>query len=564
MPNRKSLLKDSPDFILFLILMIPLSAMLFIKCRYGFANIDESFYLTIPYRLTQGDVLLLHEWHLSQLISWVLQIPVKAYLLLFGSTDGIILAFRYLYVGLHICSSTALYLMLRKHSKVGAVLSSVFFCLYVPFGISAMSYNSLGIEFLTLASVVLTCASRKWTRVLSGVFFALSVLCCPYLAVVYLLYFAGVMCFRATHRSWENVAFLSMDCFFWFSVGVFATAFAFCVCVLPRIPLSKWGGIISGLFSDPEHQRSMGEGLWEYGRILFKRADVWCLVLATVLGCVIKNKSFRAVCSVIVLFSTAVSVLRCTEYINFLMFPLGISGVYFYLVYRNKTAGALFYGIWIPGMVYTLCIHLSSNQAFYAISSASTVPLVASVMIIAITCGEILRSDVRRVLKSGLILSMILLVSLQGYFQTQLRWSFLFWDTPMSDQTSVVTEGPHKGLWVSPPKNEQYMAKYEAAKQLKPGGTVLFFGESTYCYLFGDWQNGSFSAWMGIPGAGTFWRLEQYYQLNPDKLPDQVFIEASYGDFAANFLDSEVYALRSITEQGDYILSRAEWFQFGE
>lgn len=544
--------------------MLPLSAMLFIKCRYGFANIDESFYLTIPYRLTQGDVLLLHEWHLSQLISWVLQIPVRAYLLLFGGTDGMILSFRYLYVGVHICSSTALYLMLRKHSRIGAVLSCVFFCLYVPFGISAMSYNSLGIEFLTLASVVLTCATRKWTCVLSGLFFALSVLCCPYLAVVYILYFAGVMFFRATHRSWENLVFLSMDCFFWFSVGVFATAFAFCVCVLPRIPLSKWGGIISGLFSDPEHQRSMGEGVLEYGRILFRRTDVRCLILATVLGCVIKNKSFRAVCSVIVLLSTAVSILRCTEYINFLMFPLGISGVYFYLVYRNKTAGALFYGIWIPGMVYTLCIHLSSNQAFYAISSASTVPLVASVMIIAITCGEILHSDVRQVLKSGLILSVILLVALQGYFQTQLRWSFLFWDTPMSDQTSVITDGPHKGLWVSPPKNEQYMANYKAAKQLKPGGTVLFFGESTYYYLFGDWRNGSFSAWMGIPGVGTFGRLEQYYRLNPDKLPDQVFIEANYEDFAANFLDSEVYTLRSITEQGDYILSRAEWFHYGE
>lgn len=540
--------------------MIPLSAMLFIKCRYGFANTDESFYLTIPYRLAQGDVLLLHEWHLSQLISWVLQIPVRAYLLLFGGTDGMILAFRYLYVEVHICGGTALYLMLRKHSKIGAVLSCVFFCLYVPFGISAMSYNSLGIEFLTLASVLLTCASRKWARALSGLFFALSVLCCPYLAALYVLYLAGVLFFRAAHRSCESVAFLGTDCFFWFSVGVFATAFAFCVCVLPRIPLSKWGGIIHGLFSDPEHQRPMGEGIWKYCQILFSRTDVRYLVLATVLGCLIKNKSFRAVCSVSVLLSTAVSILHSTDYINFLMFPLGISGVYFYLVYRDKTASALFYGIWIPGMVYTLCIHLCSNQDFHAISSASTVPLVASVMIIAISCREILRSDVRRALKSGLILSMVLLISLQGYFQTQLRWNFLFWDTPMSDQTSVITDGPHKGLWVSPPKNARYMANYEAVKQLKPGGTVLFFGESTYYYLFGNWRNGSYSAWLGEPGAEVLGRLALYYRLNPEKLPDQVFIEASYGNFAADFLSGGVYTLRGITEQGDYILSRAEWF----
>jgi len=54
--------------ILFYCLLFLLSAILvFWKCRYGFANIDESFYLTIPYRLYQGDALFAHEWHLSQM-----------------------------------------------------------------------------------------------------------------------------------------------------------------------------------------------------------------------------------------------------------------------------------------------------------------------------------------------------------------------------------------------------------------------------------------------------------------------------------------------------------------
>ena len=48
------------DIGLFLILLIPLSVLLFVKCRYGYASRDEAFYLTIPYRLCQEDALLVN------------------------------------------------------------------------------------------------------------------------------------------------------------------------------------------------------------------------------------------------------------------------------------------------------------------------------------------------------------------------------------------------------------------------------------------------------------------------------------------------------------------------
>ena len=52
------------------------------KVRYGLGLYDEAFYLTIPYRMCQGDKLFLNEWHVSQL-SALLQYPLmKLYLLL--------------------------------------------------------------------------------------------------------------------------------------------------------------------------------------------------------------------------------------------------------------------------------------------------------------------------------------------------------------------------------------------------------------------------------------------------------------------------------------------------
>lgn len=93
---KKDYIRKNLDILLFLLGMVPLSWMLLEKCRYGFTNIDESFYLTIPYRLCQGDRLLLNEWHLSQLSGWILRFPMAAFLRINGGTEGICLSFRYL------------------------------------------------------------------------------------------------------------------------------------------------------------------------------------------------------------------------------------------------------------------------------------------------------------------------------------------------------------------------------------------------------------------------------------------------------------------------------------
>ena len=78
-------------------MLLGLTAVFFCwRCRYGFAEADEAFYPTIAYRLTQGDRLLVDEWHMSQLSS-VLYLPVLLYPA-DGGTAGIYLALRYLYV----------------------------------------------------------------------------------------------------------------------------------------------------------------------------------------------------------------------------------------------------------------------------------------------------------------------------------------------------------------------------------------------------------------------------------------------------------------------------------
>ena len=67
---------------------------------------------------------------------------------------------------------------------------------YAPFGIGALSYNSMGIDCLAVAAVLLVTASKRWSDGISGFFFAMAVLCCPYLVILYILYGTFVWCRR--------------------------------------------------------------------------------------------------------------------------------------------------------------------------------------------------------------------------------------------------------------------------------------------------------------------------------------------------------------------------------
>ncbi len=91
----------------FLIGMTVLLIFLIWRCFFGFANVDECFYLTIPYRICQGDKFLVHEWHMSQLSGLLLVPLMRVFFIFSDGTDGIVIVFRLFLLsfgGLHLYS----------------------------------------------------------------------------------------------------------------------------------------------------------------------------------------------------------------------------------------------------------------------------------------------------------------------------------------------------------------------------------------------------------------------------------------------------------------------------
>lgn len=542
------------DFLIFLLGILPLSVLLFVKCRYGFAIIDEAFYLSIPYRLYQGDILLLEEWNLSQLAGWILKLPVSAFVRITGSTDGIYLFFRYLYVLLHLCGSVLLFLLLRKRTGIGAVTAAFFYFLYVPFSISTLCYNSMGIEFLTLSTILLVCCASPWSDAISGCFLALAVLCCPFLAILFFIYGAAVLLFC---RHTQTLPFLKPKRFARFSLGIAVPACFFLADVLPNIRLSQWSQILKGLFSDPEHSEGLASKLVDYATLLCTNQYIVGFFVAILIGVLVKNDIVRAVLSGAVLLLTAVFLLRGEAFLNCFMLPLSFAGLYFYVVYRDPRVKDLFYGVWVPGVVYSVCIHLSSNQRYFAICSALTVSLVASVIIIVITLKTIIPDCKPAVFKYGLVGALVLLFVLQFSLELKERWNRIFWDEGgIQAQTQLIEAGTVKGIYVNQEFESTYLANLDTASHLDLQKSLLVLGPDAYLYLSGSYRNSSYSAWLGGSPESGWNRLNLYYSLNPNKVPQQILVEPDYLRLVPEIEKNTHYVLRYTASDGSQIYTR--------
>ena len=201
MKEKADVTIDLPDqtkrvkHICFLLAFAAIWLFLLWKCQYGFADMDESFYLTTSLRILDGDALLFHEWNLSQMSSFLLTPLVWLYSIFRVGTEGILLWFRYAFTA--IWGLTALFLAyrLKEKSLIGAAVASLAFMIYTPYGIMSLSYNSLGLLLMCVSMAVLATndGNKPIWYSLSGLLFAGAVLCCPYLLGLYLLFFVTAL-----------------------------------------------------------------------------------------------------------------------------------------------------------------------------------------------------------------------------------------------------------------------------------------------------------------------------------------------------------------------------------
>ena len=540
--------------LIFCILLAAAAAYVIFMCPYRFVVTDEAFFLTIPMRLFQGDALFQHEWHLSQLASMLTLPFVSLYLMLQGNTEGIVLAMRYFGAFVQLCVAVFVYIRFQRFHWLGALIASLCLLLYTPFNSSCLLYPSLGIYSFILCFTIV-CTARKAQRLqytVAGLFLAAGVLCCPYMAFAFALYLIFVFLKEKIvgNRDMERYPIFSPMCAVYMTLGAAIAAGLFLIFTLSRASLSAILASIPYILDDPEH---IYVSMWMKALNFFlgfffagpNIPELYCAMAALfVLHCIDRKRQQHdpLYIGIAAGITIAIIVIQYSRfhYVNHTMWPINIFALFLVLITNDKTARLFFHTFWLPGMAYAFCYQMASNQDFYATAAGSSVATVGSVFITVLVLHQQLRSLSSAPLSKIAVGMICLLLTAQVFFQVYARcYLFFLQPEPQNAHCVKVEDGCCKGLLVSRNMYHTYYDQMEDVALLKERGfrKMLFLSDSSWYYLFDNFEICTYSTWLSGVNDHTLLRLQAYYTINPEKLPDAVLVEFENREYGEKFCE---------------------------
>lgn len=527
--------------LVFAALMVLFGLLLLWRAKYGYGAEDEPFYLTVAHRLTKGDALFLDEWHLSQLSGVFVYPFMKLYFALGGTTEGIVLDFRYLFLAVKVVFAVVIYLFLSRKYDYMAVAAAVLYFIFTPFNLMQICYNSMGYSFLLLSGVLLITADcavkrKKLQLFFSGVTFACAVLNCPYLVFLYLILMVSYLCvwIFAKNRGCRDVCLC-------LTLGCAVAALVFLVFLFSRTGLSDIIENLPEMMKDPEHGGADQTSKLIFSLFAYYKRSIAAFLavcgLVTADGIVSRWKKLpnRLTLEVLSILLMLVGILwnygfllrNISQHYNLIMVPgifLGALLIYMDLWkygIRKLPAGALI--LWAFGVSYGQLLNLSSNNSLNAFSFACAISIFGTLLL---AFDYIKAAEHNRKWLIGVIVSFILAqASIQVYTVTH----HAYWEDNMAGLDSQITEGPLKGVWTSKVHKEDYELKLSDLKWFvgREPGAFAYYSKCAWSYLFLDMPYGTNSAW-----SGTFetqmWRATDYYIMHPGQLPHYIYVEQWY------------------------------------
>ncbi len=224
----------TPIDIMAAVCFIALAILYCYYVRIGFPISDESYYFTMPHRVILGEKLFSDEWHIIQMTSFILYLPLKVFYSVVGSMDGVVLYFRYLYVVIKMIFFIYIYVSLRRYG-VFSLIASLAFTLYNCMRFVTLSYYNMAPMALVLVGILLFVKRepRVIDIIFAGFVFACCVICEPETAIIYFLYSIAVLITGIVKRNkGKDFSFsfiLDRKSFLYITVGISVCALLFLI-----------------------------------------------------------------------------------------------------------------------------------------------------------------------------------------------------------------------------------------------------------------------------------------------------------------------------------------------
>lgn len=491
---------------------------------YGFNKNDEIFYISTVYRFFQGDGMLVHEWNNVQLFAF-LTYPLFCLIRLFHpSNEGIVLIFRFSYLVFQVAVAVYCYWKLKRFGKI-RVLPALFYFVTTPYNINGLSYNTLAFGFVLLTLVTITANTKlgKLDAFLCGIFIAAAVLANPYTVLLFAVY--GVICFVKSISAYkQNVKIaqaLDIRTYVWMCAGAFLIFVLFCWFVLSRGSLSEILENLTYIVMDSERQKSLWEKFAKYFIRIYRYYKILVYVTALLLLARCLDRKKKIPVSVYLGIVSVVAIPYIIYYgffwemvgINYMLIPLAFPGLIAYVTTEEKDK-LLFWGFYLPALIYTLLAHFATNTGIYTVSAAYMIADVVSILFIWKLCQEQKISWLRWLV--------ILLFMIQFVGCIWQRMSYVWGDEPLEYLTYELKEGPLKGIYTSEKNAKLYEDVLQDMEdlQLSENDHLFVLGIAPWMYLNTEAKCGAYSTWETLEDDPL---IPIYYELRPEKMPTVIY-----------------------------------------
>ena len=532
------------------------------RAPYGYCFNDEPFIVTLGQRISFGDSLIFDEWNMAQPISPFIAFFYIIYVFFHGSTEGILLAFRYIYclIWITVCSSIMWFFLNNKYInnyfsercllKVFMSISVFFYLvLFSPLDYMTLSYTSMGLSSVLVIALFLFHIPKDnkthfvfWLFL--GILVSLNVLCCPWMALFYIgLFIFAVIYFAIKGRYNGQV----LSSYIILMIVVIVLMMIYCgLWIFNNNDISEFIPNLKMVFDDPGHTGSVIDRIINGIIRLFKYSKKSSFIyLAVLLVLLVFNKYLTKVRLLVIPFVIIGFVI--SEYtffaryfysgLNYQMLNIIPVGYLSFFMLKKKPwkAFIVFGGI---GIVYSISSQLSSDTKLMAISMALSVCGVGAFFFIFLLFGELFTnySSIGCKCITSFVFSIIICTQIGVEFIT--RVGRQYWDNPPFSLSETITVGAAKGLKTTKERKESYELQYNNMTSLMNLADVpkdkqfVNFHFNPVLYLDASMNYGTFSAWdYGYSNEELNQRYNNYYAINKSKKPEVVFC----------FSDEDVY-----------------------
>ena len=519
--------KSKKQNLWFLAGLLGLGLILFWRCFYSVNTTDEAYYVGTVYRLWFGDGMLCDEWNPTQQMCSFWLYPFYAlFRLILGSNDGMILAFRLLYIVFQLLISVYLYGKLKRFGMISS-FGIFFYLLSTAFNINSLSYNTMANSCLLALLVTLAMMEKPdWKNCIwCGIFASIVVMANPYAVFAYVLYGVGCALTSLIAKQQKKQAPVSLQfgMFVKMSLTAAAVLVVFLIFTFQNATLERITKNLPYIIGDQEHYQRWGVKISDYFRY-FKEYYLGSVIVPVLVSAVALIDKKRVEHGKIYMVIAMLSVLPYMVYhglvsdyvpVNLVTVPICFLGIPAYVVSRERLK-KVFYVWYVPAMIYPFIVQITSNTGPLAVSAGFVTAGAATVLLTAFWAKE-QGGKVWKFVTYGVII-------LQLAMMLMLRITYVWADAPISELTQKVERGPAKGLYTTAAAEQYYDEVYDDldALNMREDDGFLVIGADPMLYLYADREVASYSTWQVFTNET---RLYRYYEIHDGegKFPSVIY-----------------------------------------